>query len=45
VGFSVEPGVYLPGEFGVRSEINMHWAAAGLELTPGSPQRELIVPG
>jgi Xaa-Pro aminopeptidase len=45
VGFSVEPGVYLPGEFGVRSEINMHWAAAGLELTPGSPQRELIGPG
>jgi Xaa-Pro dipeptidase len=45
VGFSVEPGVYLPGEFGVRSEINMHWDAAGLEVTPGSPQRELIVPG
>ena len=45
VGFSVEPGVYLPGEFGVRSEINMHWDAAGLEVTPGAPQRELIVPG
>jgi len=45
VGFSVEPGVYLPGEFGVRSEINMHWDPAGLEVTPGAPQRELIVPG
>jgi Xaa-Pro dipeptidase len=45
VGFSVEPGVYLPGEFGVRSEINMHWDVAGLEVTPSAPQRELIVPG
>jgi Xaa-Pro dipeptidase len=45
VGFSVEPGVYLPGEFGVRSEINMHWDAAGLEVTPRAPQSELIVPG
>ena len=23
VGFSVEPGIYLPGEFGVRSEVNV----------------------
>jgi Xaa-Pro aminopeptidase len=45
VGFSVEPGVYLPGEFGVRSELNMHWDAAGLEVTPRAPQSELIVPG
>jgi Xaa-Pro dipeptidase len=45
VGFSVEPGVYLPGEFGVRSELNMHWDTAGLEVTPRAPQSELIVPG
>ena len=43
VGFSVEPGVYLPGEFGVRSEVNVHWAAAGPEVTPRVPQSELIV--
>jgi Xaa-Pro aminopeptidase len=43
VGFSVEPGVYLPGEFGVRSEVNMHWDAAGPEVTPSAPQRELIL--
>ncbi len=31
IGFSVEPGVYLPGRFGVRSEINVFLgAAAGL---------------
>ena len=29
VGFSVEPGIYLPGEFGVRSEVNMFWGEPG----------------
>jgi Xaa-Pro aminopeptidase len=43
VGFSVEPGIYLPGEFGVRSEVNMHWDAAGPEVTPRVPQERLIV--
>ncbi len=42
VGFSVEPGIYLEGEFGVRSEVNMHWTAEGPEVTPTEPQRELI---
>lgn len=44
IGFSVEPGVYLPGEFGMRSEVNMYWAAEGPRVTPEEPQRELIVP-
>ncbi|HET6579801.1 MAG TPA: M24 family metallopeptidase [Gemmatimonadales bacterium] len=44
VGFSVEPGIYLPGEFGVRSEVNVHWGGAGPEVTPRAPQTELIVP-
>ena len=43
VGFSVEPGIYLPGEFGVRSEVNMHWGEAGPEVTPRVPQTRLIV--
>ena len=43
VGFSVEPGIYLPGEFGVRSEVNMHWDSGGPEVTPRSPQERLIV--
>jgi Xaa-Pro aminopeptidase len=42
VGFSVEPGVYLPGEFGVRSELNMFWGPEGPQVTPNQPQRELI---
>ncbi len=41
-GFSIEPGIYLPGEFGVRSEVNMVWAPAGPEVTPGAPQVDLI---
>jgi Xaa-Pro dipeptidase len=42
VGFSVEPGIYLPGEFGIRSEVNVHLGVGGPEVTPREPQRELI---
>jgi Xaa-Pro aminopeptidase len=41
-GFSVEPGIYLTGDFGVRSEINMIWAPDGPRVTPAEPQRDLI---
>lgn len=41
-GFSVEPGIYLPGEFGVRSEINMVWAPGGPLVTPKVPQVDLV---
>ncbi|HEX6643365.1 MAG TPA: M24 family metallopeptidase [Gemmatimonadales bacterium] len=44
VGFSVEPGIYLPGEFGVRSEVNMYWGESGLVVTPAEPQAALITP-
>ena len=39
--FSVEPGVYFPGEFGVRSELNMI-TRAGLAQATGRVQRELV---
>jgi len=42
VGFSVEPGVYLPGRFGMRSEINVYIDTAGPEVTPPKPQDELF---
>jgi Xaa-Pro aminopeptidase len=45
VGFSVEPGVYLPGRFGVRSEINVVMHEDGPEVTPAEPQRELAILG
>ncbi len=46
--FSIEPGIYLTGDFGVRSEINVvllpEEAASdgGVEVTAGPPQRELL---
>ncbi len=43
VGFSVEPGVYLTGRFGVRSEINVFLLETGPEVTPHTPQGELLL--
>ena len=42
-GFSIEPGIYIPGEIGVRSEVNAHARADGLDVTPADYQRELSV--
>ncbi len=42
-GFSVEPGIYLPNEFGVRSEVNVFWSESGPVVTPAEIQRELIL--
>jgi Xaa-Pro aminopeptidase len=42
IGFSVEPGIYLPGAFGIRSEVNVYMASGGPEVTPREPQVELI---
>lgn len=43
VGFSVEPGVYIAGEIGVRSEVNAYVADGELVVTPEDYQRELLV--
>ncbi|TMB94271.1 MAG: M24 family metallopeptidase [Chloroflexi bacterium] len=43
VGFSVEPGVYLSGRFGIRSEINVFLGESGPEVTPQKPQQELLL--
>ena len=39
--FSVEPGIYFPGEFGVRSEIDMMTRPGNAEVT-GRVQTELV---
>jgi len=39
--FSVEPGIYFPGEFGVRSEVNMMTWAGRAEVT-GRIQTDLV---
>jgi Xaa-Pro aminopeptidase len=43
VGFSIEPGIYLPGEFGMRSEVNVYVEASRAVITPSKYQRELFV--
>jgi len=43
VGFSIEPGVYLPERFGMRSEINVYIDSEGPEVNPSHPQDELIL--
>ncbi len=39
--FSIEPGLYFPGEFGVRSEVNMI-TRPGKAVVTGRIQRELV---
>jgi Xaa-Pro dipeptidase len=41
--FSVEPGIYLPGEMAVRSEINVFIKSDGTIAVSGAEQRELIL--
>lgn len=43
VAFSIEPGVYVSGEIGMRSEVNVYLEAGRAHVTPDSYQRELIV--
>ncbi len=43
LGFSIEPGIYIPGEFGIRSEVNAYIGDRTLVVTPRDYQRELLV--
>jgi len=43
VGFSIEPGVYLVGDVGMRSEVNGFIGADGLLITPADYQRDLLI--
>ena len=42
VGFSIEPGIYLRGEVGMRTEVNA-FMAKELLVTPSEIQRDLII--
>ena len=42
VGFSIEPGIYLPDEFGIRSEIDCYIGEAGVEVTTAPSQEEVL---
>jgi Xaa-Pro aminopeptidase len=43
VGFSIEPGIYMWGEFGMRSEVNVYITEERAVVTPREPQRELFL--
>ncbi len=43
VGFSIEPGIYLPGDVGMRSEVNGFIAADGVLITPADYQKDLLI--
>jgi Xaa-Pro dipeptidase len=43
VAFSIEPGVYVPGEIGMRSEVNVYLVPGEAVVTPTEYQRELII--
>lgn len=40
--FSIEPGIYLEGKFGVRSEINVYVGDRDIEVTGGPVQTEIV---
>jgi Xaa-Pro aminopeptidase len=43
VGFSIEPGVYLTGEVGMRSEVNAFMGDGEVLVTPPDYQKDLII--
>jgi Xaa-Pro dipeptidase len=42
VGFSIEPGVYVPGKVGMRSEVNVFLRPGEAVVTPRTYQMDLI---
>jgi Xaa-Pro dipeptidase len=43
VGFSIEPGIYLDGDVGMRSEVNGFIGADAVLITPSDYQKEILV--
>lgn len=43
IGFSIEPGIYLPDDVGFRSEIDVYVGEDGPRVTTPEPQRDLIL--
>jgi len=42
VGFSIEPGIYVPGKIGMRSEVNVFLRPGEAVVTPRGYQTDLI---
>jgi Xaa-Pro aminopeptidase len=43
VGFSIEPGIYIPGNVGMRSEVNVYLTPAEAVVTPREYQRDMAI--
>ena len=43
VAFSIEPGIYIAGEIGMRSEVNVYLVPGQAVVTPSEYQKDLIV--
>lgn len=43
IGYTIEPGVYIKGKFGVRSEMNFYVDASGRVIVTTPLQRRLVV--
>jgi Xaa-Pro dipeptidase len=43
VGFSIEPGIYLPGDVGMRTEVNGFVGRDAVLITPSDYQKDLLV--
>jgi Xaa-Pro aminopeptidase len=43
VGFSIEPGIYMRGDFGMRTEVNVYVTDERAVVTPREIQRELFL--
>ncbi|MDQ2890635.1 MAG: Xaa-Pro peptidase family protein [Gemmatimonadota bacterium] len=43
IGFSIEPGIYIPGRVGMRSEVNAFVKDTELLVTPRTPQHDLLI--
>lgn len=41
-GYAVEPGIYIPGQLGVRAEVDVYVGPRGLEVT--TPRQQQITP-
>ena len=43
VAFSIEPGIYIPGKIGMRSEVNVYITPGEAVVTPREYQSELLI--
>jgi Xaa-Pro dipeptidase len=42
-GFSIEPGIYIPGEIGMRTEVNVYLVPGAAVVTPRDVQQTLFI--